>query len=172
MAPKPRLYLYITRKWTLLEELNCSLAEGNDNTLEAMPKWAVDKFKLSYIPDKSTISRIRKNRSKINATSAAGDRKKALRLACPALDTALSDLIDDLYSGRMASFERAIEGKATESLAGVNTALAADQQVSLNISANWPDGFKKRHRVRAFDSQGVSGDADEAAIEQQLPAIK
>eukprot|EP00171_Calliarthron_tuberculosum_P003733 IDg3733t1 len=120
MAPKPRHYLSIAQKKMLLAEWDRNVAEGKQITLESMAAWATKEFKLSFTPDKSTMSRIRKNRSKIQTMNAANGRKKSLRLSCPALDAALAAWVTDMFVRRVAVSESAIVLKATKLLAGVN----------------------------------------------------
>ena len=97
-ARKKTHYLSLAQKQQLLKEWDRKLVDGKHVTLEVMALWAASHFGLPFIPHKSTISRIGKNRSKIYAAQISDGRKKGSRVACPALDTDLSDWVCDQYN--------------------------------------------------------------------------
>lgn len=54
----------------------------------------------------------------------------------------------------------------------INESVSLDNQSTLTFSNGWIQKFKKRNRFKMYRSHGVDGDADESAIQSELPNLK
>jgi len=141
-------------------------------TLDSLAEWAFKELKLASKPSSSTISRIQKERATLMSSAADLNRKKKSTVSFEALDIALSEWVLDRNARKQCVDGDTIKEKGRLLLQMANAQLPESERIELKFSNGWLDKFQKRYNFKAYTSHGEDGDADQSAIDEQLPSIK
>ncbi|KAE8901519.1 hypothetical protein PF005_g20907 [Phytophthora fragariae] len=120
--------------------------------------WAHEAFNLPAGPTAATVSRVLKAADEIEDKQRHGVTRKGHGVACPALDVALKDYVDQCVQSHVQLTRRLLVDKAREILREVPNA------PTLNLSDGWLTSFMRRHgmglRPRSMQTDGEGGDAE------------
>lgn len=138
--------------------------------LDEIAEWAQNVLAISFKPSKPVLSRLQSlpdvpQRTHINS-------KRLRRGAQPALENALISWVNDQYNARRCVTGQMICEKGKRLLNDVNRSLPQEGQVSLRFTSGWLWRFQKRWNLKCRRVHGESGDADEDALQRELPVIQ
>jgi hypothetical protein len=134
---------------------------------DQLARWAQREFKLTKVPNRTTIGRVLKRKEEY-ATISHQDRqiKRRRVVTHEVLDTALANWVLQLEHQRLSVTGDLIKEK------GRQYAKDLDIDNPPEFSNGWLQAFCGRHAFRQFRSYGESGSAQLDGIEENLAKIK
>lgn len=165
--------LTLDQKQKVITEYNRRKKARENSSQRALASWAKDALRLDHMPHQSTMSRIINNSQSLQkrAANMSLSIKRNRAAAAPRLELALFKWVTSqnekgvLLSGELIKmYGEKLQGEA-------NKHLPDGEKLSLAFSRGWLDRFKKRYRLTFRRVHGESLDADENAIDEQLPRI-
>lgn len=138
-----------------------------------MSAWPEERLEIHHAPHISTISRILRDKEEATSSVLSGRGRSTRRrlLRCEALYQALNEWVWDQYARNVFISDDLIRGKGRRLLVNVNEKPPEQQRIYLQFSAGGLEKFKRRHGFKMYKSHGEAADADEAAIERELPFL-
>jgi hypothetical protein len=126
--------------------------------------WAESEF--GQLLSVSTISRILDNCDKFLSLSVEDSYIKRTRThSCPELENQLLNWVIQKQASNAALSSETIISKAKMLAEG-------NEEIKIHFSYGWLRGFMKRHHLKCYFRHGEAADADNAAIEAQLPGLR
>ena len=163
-----RIRLTIAQQEELLAEYDLRRRNGQRCDQRSVGDWARRYFKLNLLVPQSTVSRIVKMRTKLEASPSTNSKPLRKPLSSR-FDETLAVGISDCASGNIALSDNIIKQKA-ESLWGLIT--NDDTGPEVYSSNGWLKKFWKRHGFRRVSYHGEQASAAFAEAERALPLIK
>ena len=163
--------LTVVQKQKLMDERVRRISAGEPFHQEALAQWAFVTFHLLRKPNQSTISRIIKNATRQSLFPSA-IHKRYTHGICQELEAALHSWINAQFHARRCVNGSLIITKARRLQHLMNLSLQLQKQTKLMFSSGWLTRFQKRWNLKSLKSHGESGDADQAAIDHQMPLLR
>lgn len=164
MSIQTRHHLSIEQKWRLIQQTKeCPLWSR-----AKLCQWARQEFRLSKEPSRSTICRILKNESAIQAAKfdkLPAHRKLVGKIKIPELDIKLWDWVQKRESNGICLSGPLLQAKARSLLDSMG------QEDELRVSNGWLYRFKQRHSIREFVLHGEANDVDEETVRKAIPEL-
>ena len=163
-----RIRLTIAQQKELLAEYDLHRRNGQRCDQRSVGEWAGRYFKLNRPDPQSTVSRIVKMRSMLEASPSTNSKSLRKPLSSR-FDEALAVWISDCASRNIPLSDNIIKQKA-ERLWGLIT--NDDTAPELHFSNGWLQKFKKRHGLRRVSYHGEQASAAFSEAERALPLIR
>lgn len=166
----PRHYLTNKQRTAIQHEIK-KRRSTKELRYDELAEWAREQLKLSFSPSRSVLSRLS------TSLLETGDipKNNAKRSGQPANEALEHQLLQWInaqnISGRCLTGD-IIRAKAIRLLEEVNALLPEDSKVIFKFSSGWLWRFQKRWNLKSRKLHGEAKDADEQAVERELPELR
>lgn len=169
--PMPRNILTNNQRLAIQAEVRKRRQNGEDNRLQTIAEWAQSEFKLKFQPSQPVLSRLTSTASMHKAIP-ANDTMRNRRSAQPEIEQRLIQWVNDQNRVGHCLTGDVIREKGKRLLAEVNALLPDEEQISLKFTSGWLWHFQRRWNLKSRKLHGEACDADEVAVERELPNLR
>ncbi len=162
------------QKFTIVCELERRENENLDYSSNEIGYWAKQKFHLSKIIRRNTISKIKREKVFIKSCIDDGTlkAKKRLSVTSNSLETAITNWLWDVYERKVFVSDELIQEKARRIQILLNLEIPEEHRLHLKFNNGWLQRLKIRDNSKYYKSHGESGNVDQNQIKSELPVLQ
>ena len=165
--------LTICQKKEIAKERKMRMQRGQKCSQPLLAEWAKERFGLSAVPGKATMSRIW-NDASLNE-SESNRHHNQIRKTGPRnaeLDRAIYNWVCDMRNSRKCVSGAMIREKASRLSQKVNEQMPDDEKINLSFSEGWLQKFKARWALKEFKLHGEAGDVEQSTIDNSIDKLR